>query len=425
MTLFILTFFSIYGGAQAYLGWRIASTVLPKRRPVRMAWTVWLMLMTFALFITRRLETADWFRCAQAIGLVGSLWMAMTLWFVVAALPMDLWNLLVRLAAWIRPGLRAARIPPVKYVAVVCVLVAALVVYGSFEAGRIRIAQITVASSRLPADAKPVRLMQISDVHLGLHGRRRRIRRIVELARELQPDVLVSTGDLVDGAATHLAELAPLWHAIDPPLGKYAVLGNHEYYVGEGDSVVFHEAAGFRLLRGTSVTVGDHLLLAGVDDPTGRSRASWRGEPHLAIDDLAASGRARILLKHQPVIEPGTPDRFDLMLSGHTHGGQIFPFGWLVRRRYPFFVGRYEAGAMTVCVSPGAGTWGPPLRVLARPRGHADHDSRNRSRRRDGRGCSLVGGSASLKTSLACLMEQLHFLRRQMQLFAQPSGSRS
>jgi predicted MPP superfamily phosphohydrolase len=186
--------------------------------------------------------------------------------------------------------------------------------------------------------------------------------------RALAPDLILSTGDFVDSSVRNVAPLADAWATLSPPLGKYAILGNHEFYTGVADAVALHQEAGFQLLRASGVNVNEALSLYGVDDPAGQylGLADFTSEAQLPLH--APRARFTILLKHQPRINPFSIGRFDLQLSGHTHGGQVFPFHLVARLIYPFTTGHFDIGQHShLYVSRGTGTWGPPLRFLAPP----------------------------------------------------------
>jgi predicted MPP superfamily phosphohydrolase len=194
-----------------------------------------------------------------------------------------------------------------------------------------------------------------------------RSRKVVDLVRDARPDLIVATGDFVDGAGTHMEELMPPWHDLTVPLGKYAVIGNHEVYPGLDRSIDLLEAGGFTLLRGQTASVGQHVLLAGVDDPAVGHRG---GKTRITEEQTLAGAdpdRFVVLLKHQPRVDKHSLDAVDLQLSGHTHGGQIFPFSIVVNLHYPFPYAKLVqvSDRMRLYVSRGAGLWGPPLRVLA------------------------------------------------------------
>ena len=147
--------------------------------------------------------------------------------------------------------------------------------------------------------------------------------------------------------------------------GKFAILGNHEYYAGLKRSMEFTEAAGFKLLRDEFIEVAG-ITIFGEDDITGRKRGETKKSDYF----LEALSKERdtfvLLLKHQPYVDEDA--RFNLQLSGHTHGGQLFPFGFIVKLYFPKIYGLHELSENKLLyVSRGTGTWGPPVRVFAPP----------------------------------------------------------
>jgi predicted MPP superfamily phosphohydrolase len=240
-------------------------------------------------------------------------------------------------------------------------------VYGWFEAWDIRLERVTIATAKLPPSVSRLRIVQISDVHLGLIVGDTRLRKIAALICQAEPDLIVSTGDLVDGHLDGYAELVGHFNGIHPALGKYAVTGNHEFYAGLDHSLAFLRLAGFEVLRGEARSVQGLLTLVGVDDPVGEfsSGAGIPLEKELLAD--AGSSRLIVLLKHRPVVDREA-GHFDLQLSGHIHQGQIFPFGLLTKLFYPAPAGLSQLHDNSfLYVSRGTGTWGPPIRFLSPP----------------------------------------------------------
>ncbi|HXU92277.1 MAG TPA: metallophosphoesterase [Gallionella sp.] len=238
----------------------------------------------------------------------------------------------------------------------VALLALALLGYGFVEARQIQVEEVTITTPKLASG--PITIAQISDLHLGLMLGDDFLDRVTAKLRELKPDIVVATGDIVEGHGGDLSALAARFHAYTPPLGAYAVLGNHEQHAGLENALRFLHDAGFTVLRGESAKTGG-IVLAGVDDSMANPNAT-KAHPPTAPDDFV------VLLKHQPVVNSNT--RFDLQLSGHVHGGQIFPFVYLTRLVYGVHTGLTELpdGRM-LYVSRGAGTWGPPIRLLAPP----------------------------------------------------------
>ena len=229
--------------------------------------------------------------------------------------------------------------------------------------------RLELRPARWPRALDGFRIVQISDIHLGPIRGRRFAGELARRVNALRPDLVAVTGDLVDGGVRALAhEVAPLAD-LRAPHGVYFVTGNHDHYSGARAWAARCGELGMRVLRNERVVVGDgeaSFDLAGVDDAHGRLVSGEGGEDLARA--LAGRDPARpvVLLAH----DPGTFRRaatagVDLQLSGHTHGGQIWPFGWVVRLVIPFVAGVYERDGSLLYVSRGTGFWGPPMRLLA------------------------------------------------------------
>lgn len=218
----------------------------------------------------------------------------------------------------------------------------------------------------LPMVGDGLKVAHLSDLHLGsLLGTRWLAARIAQ-TEALRPDLIVITGDLVDGDSAEVERLLPLLRTLHAPLGVFAVTGNHEFYAGLDRSVALLASAGFRVLRDAHVEVTPGLVLAGVDDLTARKQFGLDNDPI----SRALQGRpagATILLSHTPWRgAEAAAGGVSLMLCGHTHDGQIWPFGYLVRLQYPHVGGSSRIDGMTMLVSRGTGTWGPRMRLFRR-----------------------------------------------------------
>lgn len=215
----------------------------------------------------------------------------------------------------------------------------------------------------LPATLDGTVVAALSDFHLGslLDGEWLEAR--VQQVEAIEPDVVLLLGDLLEGHGDPPGGFAAGLAAFSAPLGVWAVTGNHEHHRRGGLPGAELEQAGIGVLRDRWVEIHPGLVLAGVEDLTRRRR---RGSVSGTVE-RALAGRpagAAILLSHAPVlVEEAAAAGAGLMLSGHTHGGQIWPFGHLVRREFPHLAGRYEEGGMTLLVTRGAGSWGPRMRL--------------------------------------------------------------
>jgi predicted MPP superfamily phosphohydrolase len=364
MLYFLLFYFGIYGGMHLYffLKCHLAFGIDGYRA---LALLVFLLLMLNGPILVRVLERQGAHLPATVLAWISYIWMALLLWFFFLGLVRDLWNAAVRLAAMAAPVFYRIVLPARPSFIVILLIVAAAAAWGFAEARGLKTERITITSDLLPQDKPSIRIAQISDVHLGLIEGERRIRQIMTILDREKPDLLLCTGDLIDGLAPHVNDLSTLFTAYKPPLGKFAVTGNHEFYAGLSESLRFLEQAGFTVLRGTSMDAGP-VRISGVDDASGIRTGDLSYTDEEAALSMGNRGKFTILMKHQPDVRKASTGKFHLQLSGHTHKGQIYPFNYPVRMRYRYIAGLFElAEGSKIYTSRGTGTWGPPLRVLS------------------------------------------------------------
>ena len=227
---------------------------------------------------------------------------------------------------------------------------------------------VDVPITGLPSDLEGFRIAQLSDLHVGPTLKRDFVERVVDTTNGLQPDLIALTGDVADGFPPALRdEVAPL-AGLEAPHGKYFVTGNHEYYWDAAGWVRELEGLGFSaLINGHRVIRHGtgRIVLAGVTDLSSGGLPGHASDPAAAVAGAPESD-VRVLLAHQPKSAfAARAAGYDLQLSGHTHGGQYFPFNLLVRLFQPFVAGLHRLEAMWLYVSRGTGFWGPPLRLGA------------------------------------------------------------
>jgi predicted MPP superfamily phosphohydrolase len=158
-----------------------------------------------------------------------------------------------------------------------------------------------------------------------------------------------------------------LFREIHPRYGKFAVAGNHEFHAGLDRAVPLLKGMGFRVLRNEAIEIAPFLWIAGIDDPVGKTLKFSKAEQNPRSVLRAPRTDFTLLLKHRPEVDKSSSDLFDLQLSGHAHGGQIFPFGFITRLRYLSDGLHILSQSSSICVSRGSGTWGPPIRFLSPP----------------------------------------------------------
>jgi len=367
MSFFLLIFFLLYGGMH-YYAFRKITSVMTLAMPLTICLALFMAAMTVMPVMIRLTEKEGFERLAIALAHAGYVWMGVLFLFFCASITIDLCRVLLRLAGHV-----AGKELPLSTVsdfnafllAGACSLIIAI--YGYSEALDIRTERVVVTSRKIPAEIGRITVVQISDVHLGLIVGKERLDRIVREIRKADPDILVSTGDLVDSQIDGMAAMAAAFRELKPRFGKYAVTGNHEYYAGITRALEFTRKAGFTILGGDSHDVAG-IRLAGVADPVACRVGAGCADQEKAALASRSPGKFTLLLKHRPTVEKGSRGHFDLQLSGHVHQGQIFPFSLFTRLLYPLSNGLTNlAGGGSLYVSRGTGTWGPPIRFLAPP----------------------------------------------------------
>ncbi len=368
MRLFILMFILVYGSTHLYFFLKVKAAFSPSFLPSAML-SVFLLLMVIAPVFIRFLENHEFEVTARIVAYIGYLWMGFLFLYFSASIAIDMYHVVIRGMGFVIKRDVSAFLPSHRTALMLSLAWGmAATTYGYFEALNVRTERVVIETAKVPASVGKITIAQISDVHLGLIIRTERLKRIIAEIDKASPDILVSTGDLVDGQINRMVGIAELLQNVHPRLGKFAVIGNHEVYAGLDQALDFIRRAGFRILRNEIDTVGGIIQIAGVDDPV-IERITHTGVPS---EQALLTGRIAdgftLLLKHRPEIDPESVGRFDLQLSGHVHKGQIFPFNFLTRLSFPIETGLTEYPQNSrIYVSRGTGTWGPPIRFLAPP----------------------------------------------------------
>lgn len=364
MFIFHLVFVAAVSGAHAYLFWSL------QRIFDAGAWPYY-ALASIVLFLAAMVYRRQLlhFRLASFVVAVFHLWMGYLLMTTLALVARDF----VEICAW---ALDRAGTTPVRQflaapesVAAALAVGALLFLYALGEAQTIQLRRETLASDRLPAGLERLRIAVLADLHLAPYTKGTTLARIVDLANAQKPDLTVILGDLVDGRFRPDGEEAKILSRLEGRLGVYAVVGNHEFLAGIGDAVRFIEGAGLTLLR-ESVAEAGGIGVAGADDPASRGRTGCADVLRRVDPD-----KFILMLSHRPEVPPDAVGRFDLWLSGHTHGGQVWPAGILMRLAYRLKQGMTTLAApegrprrlSRVYVTNGARYYGPPVRFFAPP----------------------------------------------------------
>jgi len=362
---FLTLFTCVMGGSHYYVAQRVA---------IEPEWPAWLFRSLIALmalglagvafegFLRRRLRLV-----ASRFSWAAYCWLGLFFYLFLATATLD--GILALLhfmapAELLADDLAVARGRAAVIVTLSTVL-SSIGLYNGLQPPQIR--RVEVVLPRLPKSLSGFRIVQISDVHIGPLLDRRFAEHICTRINALAPDLVAITGDLVDGRVSRIgSEIEPL-RALRAHHGIFSVTGNHDYFSGADDWVAHTEELGWQTLRNRHVTIerdGVAFQLAGVDDRNGAMIEKGGGEDLPAALAERNPDLALVLLAHDPAtFRRASKLGIDLQISGHTHGGQIWPFNWAVRAAVPWVRGHHRVGESQLYVSSGTGFWGPPMRL--------------------------------------------------------------
>ena len=235
---------------------------------------------------------------------------------------------------------------------------------------RAKVVTVEVPIADLPATLDGLTIVQISDIHVGPTIKQRYVEAIVDEVNRLKPDLVAITGDIVDGSVDQLTDHTRPLSRLSARYGAYLVTGNHEYYSGADEWVAEFRRLGLKVLLNEHVVLehnGTPFVVAGVTDySTTHLDGTHRSNPAAAIENAPDQIRVKVLLAHQPrTALAASALGYTLQLSGHTHGGQFFPWNFFVRLQQPFTAGLARIDDLWIYTSRGTGYWGPPKRLGA------------------------------------------------------------
>ena len=379
--IFFTVFTSVLGGGHFFLYRRMVAAVTQDARLRRAG--RWVLIGLFVVLLMS--GPIGWLLrnpLSEAISTVGWAWLGLAWYLALSAAALGL-------LGWI--GLKAARLArkpspaapsPAPEVdasrrlflsrAAAGGAVAAatgLAGYGYFRAyAPAEVTELALKLPKLPRALDGFTIAQVTDIHVGPTIGRRFMDDMVARVNGLKPDLVAITGDLVDGSIPELGPAVAALQNLRARSGVAFITGNHEYYSGDEEWCEALEKMGIQVLRNRRVSIGDaggSFDLVGVDDWSGPEEHKYDLQSALAGRDPE---RASVLLAHQPAnFERAAEAGVGLQLSGHTHGGQMFPFNFLVGMATPYVAGLYRHQGAQLYVSRGTGYWGPPFRVGSPP----------------------------------------------------------
>ncbi|MFZ5571968.1 MAG: metallophosphoesterase [Thermodesulfobacteriota bacterium] len=380
ISLFVISFILVVGVSAAYMSWRLLGPArFGRGKALAVVGLIGSIVMATPLTIILRSSGIENFLVdlVSLYGYIGLAFISFVLTFLlmrdllllVSGLPRSVKRFLNRESSSPQPpDTERRRFLLNGLNTVILTGAGAMTGYGVAEARQIpEIKTIRIPFDHLPSDLDGFRIVQLTDIHVGSTIKRPFVEGIVAAANTLSADIVAITGDLVDGSVPRLsADVAPL-SGLQAAHGKFFVTGNHEYYSGADAWVEKVRSLGFTVLLNEHRLVQHgqgRLLIAGVTDYRGgRFAPSHESNPFQAMAG-APKADLSVLLAHQPrSIFDAAKAGFDLQISGHTHGGQFFPWNYIVFLTQPYVTGLHRHAGTRIYISGGTGYWGPPVRL--------------------------------------------------------------
>lgn len=370
LIIFVTIVTTVYGLINTYIYIR-GLQAIPSGTCWRTWYTIgfWVIVSTFVA--ARIMERACPCALTGVITWIGSFWLALMLYFILSLLIIDLLRIINHfipfLPAWIYTDYARTKL---LLMLVITILVTLVVSAGYINARNPRIKSLSLTIDKTVEGEKTLSIVMASDIHMGTLIAKRKTNKLVESINELNPDVVLFAGDVVDEdlAPVIMNNLGANLIRIKSRYGVYAIPGNHEYIGGAEPAIRYLQEHGVKVLRDTSIMIDNRFVLVGRDD---RDKPRFTGKTRMDFSSLMKSvdrSKPVILLDHQPFnLEKSVKEGVDLQLSGHTHHGQLWPLNYITSAIYEVSTGYRKIGNTHFYVSTGFGTWGPPIRLGNRP----------------------------------------------------------
>jgi hypothetical protein len=336
------------------------------------SWYPWIFLFLSASYVIGRFTEKIWISPVSTFfTFIGSFWLAFMIYFLIAVLLIDLARLVIYFIPVKPVFLENNYVEFKKYLFLFVVAITTIIVaIGHINALTPRVTRVDIKIDKKAGEMKSLHVAAASDIHMGTLVGPRRTAKLVNMLNELNADVILFAGDIVD------EDLAPVIHydlahsliKLNAPLGVYAITGNHEYIGGAEAAVKYLEEHNIRMIRDTAIKINESFYLAGRNDRDSQrfsSKSRKNLEEVLKDVDFALPV---LMMDHQPFNLQNVADAgVDFQLSGHTHHGQLWPFNYITKAIYEVSWGYKKKNNAHFYVSSGYGGWGPPVRLGNRP----------------------------------------------------------
>ncbi len=366
MIIFFLIVLTIYSLANIYIYFKIYNA-LPALRENRLIFTVTFFLVAGIFIIAKFLESRHSSVITDSLNIVGGFWLAFMLYGFLFFLVSDIILLILKI-----PGVLNVHNIPVyrKWSFIITLALSALMIGGGFINALMPVVkEYNITIDKPAGNIESLRVAAVSDIHLGSTIRKRSIRKLSAMLKDMHPDVVFLLGDIVDGEIGPVLRGDLLSYFVCPHCkeGLFAITGNHEFIGGADRTIPYIESKGIRLLKDEVVTIDGGIQIIGRID---RDSRRFYGKDRMPLDSLMAkvdTTRPVILLDHQPFhLNEVASSGVDLELSGHTHNGQMWPLNYITKAVYELSYGYMKKGKTHFIVSSGYGLWGPRVRSGSR-----------------------------------------------------------
>ncbi|MDD2476590.1 MAG: metallophosphoesterase [Dysgonamonadaceae bacterium] len=358
---FFITALLLFLTANYYVALRLYQ-LIPPNLLVRVAFITLIAIFVGSLFIFFPLYKSLSFTVGALLYRTGTAWIIAFAYFLLIFITIDLLKISNNIFQFMNKDL-VHTLTHHNYISFfsIIVTVVLLLFIGNINYHKKRRVHFKIETSKLSLEQKQIRVVGISDLHLGYTIGAKELSKWVDLINKEKPDIVIIGGDLIDNNTEILIkmELDKILRNLKAPMGVYACLGNHEYISGKRESINFHERSNIRVLKDTTFRVVDNLTLIGREDVSNPNRVSLSTIVK-GVDD----SQFKLLLDHQPTnLKEAEAQNIDLQFSGHTHNGQIFPFSLIVESIFENSHGMIKKGLTSIYVSSGLGIWGGKFRI--------------------------------------------------------------
>ncbi|PRR83813.1 metallophosphoesterase [Clostridium vincentii] len=366
-----ILFMSLYGVINYYIGSR-AWQYIGREIPFLNNTIYWIIfsLIAAAYIISILIGSIVPKVVSNIFNIVGSYWMAIMFYLILILPVIDLMRILSKKFAFISDDVVATANVQLIVTGVVISFLFALMVYGAWNGHSAKVTKYDLDINKIEGNIESLKIIMISDIHLGGIVDNRRLTNMVNRINDLTPDLVLIPGDIIDSKLEHFIKqnMSDTFKRLKSKYGTYACLGNHDTMGDKVDVVVENfENAGIKVLRDEVISIEDSFYIIGRDDPylQGATKVKRKDLSYLT-KDLDRS-KTFILMDHQPKnLSDTEKEGIDLQVSGHTHKGQLFPESFITNKIYELDYGYLKKNNSKIIVSSGYGTWGPPIRLGSR-----------------------------------------------------------